>query len=133
MLRTIRNDRGAAAVEFALVLLPLLYILLGAVEYGRLYWAQNATTNMARIAVRTMVVDAAAQQSNPAGDAQSKVTAAATASGITPVTFSVVSQCGSGSQTARVKVSYAFTQLTGGLIPLPPSPLNAFADMRCES
>jgi hypothetical protein len=61
------------------------------------------------------------------------VNSAATASGITPVGFTVVTQCGPGATTARVRVTYAFTQLTGGLVPLPASPLNAYADMRCES
>ncbi|MGZ4683652.1 MAG: TadE/TadG family type IV pilus assembly protein, partial [Acidimicrobiales bacterium] len=44
----LRNDRGAALMEFAL-LLPLLAILaFGVADLGRAYSLQNRVTNMAR-------------------------------------------------------------------------------------
>jgi Flp pilus assembly protein TadG len=47
-----RNYRGAAAVEFALIMIPLLTLVMGLVQYGwYFYVAQNtsgATTTLAR-------------------------------------------------------------------------------------
>ncbi|MFZ2124752.1 MAG: TadE family protein [Rhodoferax sp.] len=48
-------QRGVAAVEFALVAIPFLLLLLGAMEFGRLLYlwntAQEVTRNAARLAV----------------------------------------------------------------------------------
>lgn len=73
-----RKDRGAAAVEFALVIGVLLLIVAGIIEFGRAFWyydaltkatrdgarflttAPSATINSAAVpAARTMVVNAA--------------------------------------------------------------------------
>ncbi|TDL46985.1 TadE/TadG family type IV pilus assembly protein [Kocuria rosea] len=51
-----RSERGAAAVEFALVLPILVAVLLGIVEFGRAYNAQITITHAAREAARTMAV-----------------------------------------------------------------------------
>src|SRR5918996_5766617 len=40
MVRSRRGERGAAAVELALVLLPLLLLLLGIVEFSRVFYTQ---------------------------------------------------------------------------------------------
>ncbi|GAA2198716.1 TadE/TadG family type IV pilus assembly protein [Sinomonas flava] len=50
------KERGAAAVEFALVLPILLLLVVGIIEFGRLYNAQIVMTNAAREAARTMAV-----------------------------------------------------------------------------
>ena len=62
MARHQDRERGAAAVEFALVLPVLLLLLVGIIEFGRLYNAQIVITNAAREAARTMAIteDAAA-------------------------------------------------------------------------
>lgn len=48
-------QRGVAAVEFALIAIPFLLLLLGAIEFGRLLYlwntAQEVTRNAARLAV----------------------------------------------------------------------------------
>lgn len=46
------RQRGVAAVEFALVLLPLLIIAFGAVEYGRAIYHYNTLVKSTRSAVR---------------------------------------------------------------------------------
>jgi Flp pilus assembly protein TadG len=43
-----RQRRGAAAVEFALVLPVLVTILIGATDFGRCYYSAIAVTNAAR-------------------------------------------------------------------------------------
>ncbi|MEZ2388303.1 TadE family protein [bacterium RCC_150] len=50
------SERGAAAVEFALVAPILVLLLLGIMEFGRAYNAQVALTNAAREGVRVMAI-----------------------------------------------------------------------------
>lgn len=51
-----RRDRGAAAVEFALVLPVLLLLVLGIVELGRAYHVQAMLAGAAREAVREVAI-----------------------------------------------------------------------------
>lgn len=52
-----REDAGAAAVEFALVSVLLLMMIVGIVEFGRLYSAKLAVTHAAREGARQAAVD----------------------------------------------------------------------------
>lgn len=49
-----RRQRGVAAVEFALVLLPLVLIAFGAAEYGRAIYQYNTLVKSVRTAVRML-------------------------------------------------------------------------------
>ena len=50
------SERGAAAVEFAILLPLLLMLVLGTIEFGRAYNAQITLTNAARDGVRVMAI-----------------------------------------------------------------------------
>lgn len=50
------EQRGAAAVELGLVLFPLLLLLLGTVEFGRVYAMQYRLQQIARDAARDIAV-----------------------------------------------------------------------------
>lgn len=50
------NQRGAAAVEFALVVPFLLLIIIGIIQFGFAFTAQISLTQAAREAARTLVV-----------------------------------------------------------------------------
>lgn len=50
----LRSMRGVAAVEFALVLTPLLLIAFGAAEYGRAIYQYNTLVKSVRSAVRIL-------------------------------------------------------------------------------
>src|SRR3954451_2381309 len=54
--RGTRTERGAAAVEFALVMLPLVALLFGAIQYGLYFWAMQGGSDIARSAARASAV-----------------------------------------------------------------------------
>lgn len=53
-----RDRRGAAAVEFAAVLGPLLILIFGVFEYGRLMWTREALQETATAGARCMGMSA---------------------------------------------------------------------------
>lgn len=46
------SEHGAAAVEFALVMLPVIVLLFGLVQYGFYFWAMQGGSDIARSAAR---------------------------------------------------------------------------------
>lgn len=50
------KQHGVAAVEFALVIIPLLLIVAGIVEFGRTFWYYNALAKSTRDAARYVSV-----------------------------------------------------------------------------
>lgn len=50
--RAKKSERGAAAVEFALVMMPLLALVFGAIQYGFYFWAMQGGNDVARTAIR---------------------------------------------------------------------------------
>lgn len=55
-MHTSDSERGAAAVEFALVLPVLILLVLGIVDFGRAFNAQQTLTFAARTGARAMVL-----------------------------------------------------------------------------
>ena len=55
-INSLRNDRGAAAVEFALVVPILLMLVFGAIEYGRIYSELEVLESAAREGARAASV-----------------------------------------------------------------------------
>ena len=55
-LRNTRDQRGAAAVEFALVLPILILLVFGAIQYGFYFWAVQGGADAARYAARLSAV-----------------------------------------------------------------------------
>ena len=54
--RAHRREGGAAAVEFGLVLLPLMTLLLGLVQYGWYFYASHSASAAAREGARRVIV-----------------------------------------------------------------------------
>jgi Flp pilus assembly protein TadG len=100
------RDRGAAAVEFALLLPVLLLIVFGIIDFGRALNAQITLTQAAREGAR---LDALGQP-----NVVSRAQAAAT--GLSGVTVTEVYACqqGDGQKNldASVKTSYSFSFIT---------------------
>lgn len=55
-VRQRRSQRGATAVEFAIVAMVFIIILLGAMEMGRMLWTWNAAAEATRLGARMAVV-----------------------------------------------------------------------------
>jgi Flp pilus assembly protein TadG len=55
--RAEEDSRGAAAVEFALLLPILVLMLFGIIEFGRAYNTRNTITHAAREGVRAAAID----------------------------------------------------------------------------
>jgi len=137
MARGADHDRGAAAVEFALLLPMVLLLVFGLIDFGRALNAQVTLTQAAREGARL----AALGQSNP--NVVSRTQAAAT--GLKSVSVTVVTACPAGAGLgvdAKVKVSYTFSFVTpvsavAGLFGKPgwgsSATLTATGVMPCET
>ena len=62
-----RGRRGAAIVEFAVVLPLLMLILFGILEYGYLFFVQQTLTNAAREGCRIAVLQSTTNYATPGG------------------------------------------------------------------
>jgi Flp pilus assembly protein TadG len=51
-----RPERGATAVEFALIMLPLLYLVFGVIQYGIYFYGMQSGTSAVGEAVRRLTV-----------------------------------------------------------------------------
>lgn len=128
------RDRGAAAVEFALLVPLLLLIVFGIIDFGRALNAQITLTQAAREGARL----AAVGQPNVAARTQ------AAAIGLSPVSVSVTG-CPTGAGLgvdAVVRATYSFSFVTpvgaiaglfGGSGLGSPITLRATGVMPCET
>ena len=55
-LRTKRSVRGATLIEFAIVMLPLMVLVFGTIEFGRYFWVQHVVQFATREGVRLALV-----------------------------------------------------------------------------
>lgn len=126
-----RAESGAAAVEFALVIIVLLLIVAGIVEFGRAFWYYDALTKATRDGARFLTTAPKATISSVAVPAaQVLVTNAANAANVSPVltsdnvsvtclnaAFQTVG-CENGVAPEYVRVAITSYSVTiGGLIP----------------
>jgi Flp pilus assembly protein TadG len=131
------RDRGAAAVEFALVLPLLLLIVFGIIDFGRALNAQITLTQAAREGVRLAALGYS--------DATVQASAQAAAPQLSGVAVTVSASClpGAGpTANAQVNVSYSFSFITpvgaiaglfGGSGLGAPITLSAEGVMPCET
>jgi Flp pilus assembly protein TadG len=108
-MERLRNQNGAVAVEFALILPILIVLLLGIIEFSLVYNAQLTLTNAAREGARDMAI------TNSASSARTAVKNSGVALdpaltdadiGVTPAT------CAPGS-FATVTVTYEYEFISG--------------------
>ncbi|WP_454851559.1 TadE/TadG family type IV pilus assembly protein [Promicromonospora soli] len=120
------HERGAAAVEFALVVPLLLLLLMGIVEFGRAYHIQTALSGAAREGVRVMALQ------DDVDETRATAKAAAPQLALTDGQISVTPTTCSGTTpgTATVTVTYP-VELMFGLFG-PGFNLTGKGTMRCH-
>lgn len=109
------HERGAVAVEFAILLPLLLMLVLGTIEFGRAYNAQITLTNAARDGVRVMAI-----ANDAAGAKTAAVNAAASVSTTIPTSNVTLSPatCSTGNQVT-LTISFNLSTITGIAGPFP--------------
>lgn len=121
-----RSERGAAAVEFALVLPILLLVVAGAVEYGRAFWYYDGLSKATRDAARylTMVACYSGEEEsvcnarlvNMVGFAETMVTTAATEAGISDFNAANVEVRCDGSPCSSAAAVRGSTHVTVAIV-----------------
>lgn len=121
-----KQDRGAAMIELALILPLLVMLLIGIVDFGRAYSAQVSITAAAREGARVLALK---------GNSAAVTNAVNGAKGSATVTSIVQTACPVGSTgtstavaTVVVRASFKF-----GIpfVPLGTKTFSATASMRC--
>ena len=107
------GERGASAVEFAMILPLLIVLVLGIAEFGRAFQVQGTLSAAAREGVRLMALEndpaaARAAVRNAATSLDPGVTDAQIA--ITPTTCPTLD---AGSTSVRLTVRYPMPHITG--------------------
>lgn len=125
-----RTDRGANAVEFALVALPLMLLILAIIQFSTWFWAYQTAANAAREGARRYAVDPCRPDLN---DALVRDRVGGAADGAITVSHSFVRSAPllQAGDSVTVVVSYRTFNLTGGLFPLPTM-VNKSASARVE-
>lgn len=113
------TERGAVAVEFALLAPVLVMLVLGIMEFGRAYNVQISLTNAAREGVRVMAIDknqtAALTASTNAADTLSpklKTSDVTIAFQTIPATTPAPTSCAPGRQVT-LTIRYSLSTMTG--------------------
>lgn len=123
-----QRDRGASAVEFALVAPVLILMLLGIISFGHAFHVQSVLSNAARDGVRIMALN-----DSPSDALDTTVASAAPAANVSPANITVTpSTCAasgtSGPSTATVTIRYPLELLGLGT----PITLTGKGTMRCN-
>ena len=110
------SERGAVAVEFALLAPVLVMLLLGIMEFGRAYNAQVTLSSAAREGVRVMAIGNNPTRRPDGGQecGHRRCKPALTDANITITPTS----CTTGAQVT-VKITYTLTTMTGIAGPFP--------------
>jgi Flp pilus assembly protein TadG len=105
------NERGATAVEFAILLPVLLLILFGIIEFGMIMYGREIVTNATREGARAGIVQ------GPPKRTEGEITAIAntylTATGVNPtdVSFVVTGEGLANPNTLTVNATYTYSFL----------------------
>lgn len=105
------NERGAAAVEFALLLPVFLLILFGIIEFGMIMYGREVVTNATREGARAGIVQGPPKRT--AGDITTIADNYLTGTGINPadVTFTVTGAGLLNPNTLTVTATYTYNYL----------------------
>ncbi|WP_066773886.1 TadE/TadG family type IV pilus assembly protein [Croceicoccus mobilis] len=128
-IRSLASDqRGAAAIEFALLGPLLVMMLFGLIETGRLFWTQHSLDEVAFATVRCMSIS---DQCSDADAQQAFAIDRAASYGITVVAANVSPQtdttCKTFGSSNRVLIDAKFNSVMQSLVPQFPATVEAEA------
>ena len=128
-----RRERGAAVVEFALVLIPLLLIILGTIDWGYYFYVREVVADAARAGARAGSLDPA----SAASTARATATTLLTSLNLTGQSFPACTGAAPPGPQVCIRIVYPTPSITGftNLGPLigvgnPLMPPNASAQVR---
>ncbi len=143
---TENREKGASAVEFALVLPVLIVILFGIIEFGFILYDKAVITNASREGARRGIVyrvdDAGAPISVPASVISSTVTSYCSSylvslgTGTSTPSTTITGNCSvpGSSLTVNVNYPYSFLVLPNFVGAIPSAiTLSGITVMRCEN
>ena len=121
-----KQDRGAAMIELALILPILVMLLVGIIDFGRAYSAQVSITGAAREGARTLALG------GPSIDVINAVNGAKGSASVISIvqTACPANSTGTSTAVATVVVNASFT-FGIPFVPLGPRTFSATARMRC--
>jgi Flp pilus assembly protein TadG len=121
------GERGAAAVEFALVAPVLVVLLFGIVEYSKVFSAQSALSAAAREGVRVVALNGTTAD----GQSVARTAASSLSLGASAFAWSRTS-CSGAAPTATVTLTVSYRQVfTFGGLGRTGVDLIGRASMRC--
>lgn len=131
MRRARHSERGASAVEFALILPLLLSVVFAIIDFGWWFFTDMHVTNAARDGARKGAVS----DGTNTADAEARAEVVLSTSGLPNGAGSANATCEAGD-TIRVVIDYPWTPLVGFLF-LPnvilPSTVHAEATMHLDT
>lgn len=116
-MHRLRSESGAVAIEFAIVLVPLILILTGILDFGSAYRSALSVTAAAREGARSMVVGSTVAAAKNATIAASHGLSPPLTPGQISISFTggtpaATTTCTAGA-TVTVTVTYPLTSITG--------------------
>lgn len=127
-----KKRRGAAVVEFAVVLPLLLTILFGIIEYGWVFMIRQTLQTAAREGCRVAILSTSIA---PYANVDARIDAVMAPTGLTRPTFSVTMTHATAidpTETIAVGVPYSAVSLVGGFFGIADYTLQGSCSMRKE-
>lgn len=122
------NERGAAAVEFAIILPLLMTLLLGIIEFGYLFNQQISLTQAAREGAREYAIH---YMDVADGDFDFESVLMSSAPTLNAVNWEIVDPCGGVGDIAFVTATRTYSSFTGWFDVLSSKDLVGKGSMRC--
>lgn len=111
--RLFRQRRGAAAIEFAFVSVPLVLLAVGTVDFGRTLFAQNSLSYAADVGARLIFLDNTVADT----DVEAAVTEAFSGGPEAGLNVALGTASESGTNFRTIQLTYEVDLLTPFVIP----------------
>ena len=117
-----RDTRGVAAIEFGIVIVPLLLFMFGIIEFSRAFWAKEALQQTAVDTARCMGLSLSTFGCTSTTGGQAYAVSVGNSWGLTIPTANVTianaptTSCGGVTGFVTVHITYTFNTVVPGLI-----------------